>query len=394
MIRHRSMLACVAIVATIGVGLPGLVAATAGASTEPPPPSAPIDDADGARLPDGTDPGAGGPTTTTSPVTTDVSADPPTTTQAPTTAGPTTTTTTVAAAPPSTTQARRPPPPVAAPRRRDSDDNDGRAASELDGLVEHRRHDRRSSRQAVGAAHRGRNGDRLVRPDPPRLVRPVDQRRFGDHRLRHPTLRQRGLDLDHHRRRGQHLDHVHRERLDEPHPLPLPGLRPQRHRVEPGRQRRHGDPGQCAHCAALVGGGADQRVASAPPHVDGAAVQRRAGDHRLHHPTITQRLDRVDDDRRRRPRHHGVHRDRTERRHPLLLPHLRQDVDGDGSIEHHRQRHSAHQALGPPFHHRRAEQPLRPGAPDVGGAVVERRRGDHRLPHPTVVERHDVDEHR
>ena len=37
---------------------------------------------------------------------------------------------------------------------------------------------------------------------------------------------------------------------------------------------------------------------------------------------------------------------------------------------------------------------LRPGPPDVGGAVVERRRGDHRLPHPTVVERHDVDEHR
>ena len=39
MIRNRSMLACVAIVATVGVGLPGLVAATAGASTEPPPPA-------------------------------------------------------------------------------------------------------------------------------------------------------------------------------------------------------------------------------------------------------------------------------------------------------------------------------------------------------------------
>ena len=59
MIRNRSMLACVAIVAAIGVGLPGLVAATAGASTEPPPTSAPIEDADGATAPDGTDPGAG-----------------------------------------------------------------------------------------------------------------------------------------------------------------------------------------------------------------------------------------------------------------------------------------------------------------------------------------------
>ena len=281
-----------------------------------------------------------------------------------------------------------------APTDDDNDDNDGRAA-------ERARRSRRapSSRPSLLAPSRRRRAARSQRR-PARPARsaspgtPRDQRRFGDHRLRHPTLRQRGLDLDHHRRRGQHLDHVHRERLDEPHPLPLPGLRPQRHRVEPGRQRHHGDPGQCTHRATLVGGGADQRVASAPPHVDGAAVQRRAGDHRLHHPTITQRLDRVDDDRRRHPRHHGVHRDRTERRHPLLLPDLRQDVDGDGSIEHHRQRHSAHQALGPPFHHRRAEQRLRPGAPDVGGAVVERRRGDHRLPHPTVVERHDVDDHR
>ena len=237
MIRHRSMLACVAIVATVGVGLPGLVAATAGASTEPPPPSAPIDDAAGAPLPDVADPDAGGPTTTTSPVTTDVSADQPSTAQAPTyhdhdRCGRS----------PSTTQARPPPPP---PHR--SRTPPPRQRRQRRSRCERARRPRRapSARPSLLAPSRRRRAPRSQRRParPARSASPGTPRRstaVRRHRLRHPTLRQRGLDLDHHRRRSQHLDHVHRERLDEPHPLPLPGLRPQRHRVEPGRQHLHG----------------------------------------------------------------------------------------------------------------------------------------------------------
>ena len=46
MTRHRSVLACVAIAVAIGVGLPGLVAATADGGTEPPPTSASTENAD------------------------------------------------------------------------------------------------------------------------------------------------------------------------------------------------------------------------------------------------------------------------------------------------------------------------------------------------------------
>ena len=54
MTRHRSVLACVAIAVAVAVGLPGLAAATVGASTEPPSSSAPIEHADGAAaVPDG-----------------------------------------------------------------------------------------------------------------------------------------------------------------------------------------------------------------------------------------------------------------------------------------------------------------------------------------------------
>ena len=66
MTRHRSVLACVAIAAAIGVALPGLAAATTDGGTEPPPTSASID-----TVPDDPDPG----TTTTTPVTTVVAAD-------------------------------------------------------------------------------------------------------------------------------------------------------------------------------------------------------------------------------------------------------------------------------------------------------------------------------
>ena len=55
--------------------------------------------------------------------------------------------------------------------------------------------------------------------------------------------------------------------------------------------------------AALVDGGADERVGSGPSDLAGADVERRVGGHRLHHPTLTERHHRLDDDQRRRQHH-------------------------------------------------------------------------------------------
>ena len=63
--------------------------------------------------------------------------------------------------------------------------------------------------------------------------------------------------------------------------------------------------------------------------MDGAGLERRLGDHRLHHPTLTERLDRLGDDQRRCAHHDGLHRDRSDQRHPLLLPGLRQNAAGN-----------------------------------------------------------------
>ena len=54
-----------------------------------------------------------------------------------------------------------------------------------------------------------------------------------------------------------------------------------------------------------------------------AGVERRLGDHRLHHPALTERLVGLGDDQRWRPHADELHRDRTGQRHPLLLPGLR-----------------------------------------------------------------------
>ena len=49
------------------------------------------------------------------------------------------------------------------------------------------------------------------------------------------------------------------------------------------------------------------RVGPGPSDLGGAAVERRVGGHRLHHPALAQRHHRLDDDQRRRQRQHDVH---------------------------------------------------------------------------------------
>ena len=92
---------------------------------------------------------------------------------------------------------------------------------------------------------------------------------------------------------------------------------------QPGEQHRQRHPAHHADRAALAGGRADQPVRPDPPDLAGPGVERWLGDHRLHHPTLTERHDELDDDQRRRQHHHRLHRDRTDQRHPLLLPGLR-----------------------------------------------------------------------
>ena len=116
---------------------------------------------------------------------------------------------------------------------------------------------------------------------------------------------------------------LHGGRPDQRHPLLLPGLCQDGESNESGEQRRQRHPAHQADGAPLVGGGGDERVGPDPPHLGGAVVERRLGDHRLRHPTLTERFVELGDDQRWCAQHHGLHRGRSGQRHPLLLPGLR-----------------------------------------------------------------------
>ena len=105
-----------------------------------------------------------------------------------------------------------------------------------------------------------------------------------------------------------------------------------------------------ADCAALVGGRPDERVGPDPP-LPGPPPASNGGsaDHRLHHPTLTERFVELGDDQRWCAQHHGLHRERSGQRHPLLLPGLRPQRRRAEPGEQHRQRHPAHQADGAPL---------------------------------------------
>ena len=228
---------------------------------------------------------------TTSPATTDATAGPPTTAQASTTTvGPTTTTTTVAAAPPSTTTTTTTTTTVA-------------PASEGDGLVEHRRHYRRSPRRAVG---------------PALTAVAMATGSSGQIRLAwYAPLTNGGLAITDYliQRSANGVSGwtTIADGVSTATTYTVNGLAngaPYHFRVyarnaigsSPAGNVTTATPVNALTAPRGVGGGGDQCVASGPPHLDGAAVQRRAGDHRLPHPTITQRVDGMDDDCRRHPR--------------------------------------------------------------------------------------------
>ena len=97
----------------------------------------------------------------------------------------------------------------------------------------------------------------------------------------------------------------------------------------PRQQRRQHHPADCPDGTPIVGGSPDEPVRPDPPDLGGAAVERWLGDHRLHHPALPQRHDRLGDHQRRRQHRHRVHRDRPGQRHPLLLPGPRQERSPD-----------------------------------------------------------------
>ena len=131
------------------------------------------------------------------------------------------------------------------------------------------------------------------------------ERRLGDHRLRHPTLAQR------HDRLGDDQ----RRRATPTTAYTVTGLtngtryyfRVLASNAAGNRPRRATSPTpsreRCRGATALVDGDADQRVGPDPAVVAGAGVERRLGDHRLRHPALTQRHDRLGDDQRRRQHH-------------------------------------------------------------------------------------------
>ena len=68
---------------------------------------------------------------------------------------------------------------------------------------------------------------------------------------------------------------------------------------------------------------------------------------------------------------------------------LAKNAAGNSACVEHRQRHPAHRADRPAHVDRCPDQRLGSGATVVAAPRLQRRRGDHRLHHPTLTERHD-----
>ena len=211
------------------------------------------------------------------------------------------------------------------------------------GLLLHRhRHQRRRHRRALERAlrHPGdharraqpRHGRARQRPGQPHLDGPGLERRLGDHRL-HRDLEPRRPHL-HHDRRAR----LHGQRADERHQLLL-----HRHGHQRGRHGRRLEqplrhPGHRPRRAEPRLGSARRRPGHAD--LDGACLERRRGDHRLH--------------RDREPRRLHLHHDRRALVHGLRA-HERDDV----LLHRHRDQRRRNR--------RSLEQPLRDARDGTGG---------------------------
>ena len=147
-------------------------------------------------------------------------------------------------------------------------------------------------------------GNRSVRPD---VDCAVVQRRLGDHRLHHPTIAQRVDRLGHDHRWREHRHDVHGGRPGQRHSLLLPGLAKTARATSP--------PSNLVNAIPRTTPTAPRSLAAAPTNVSGQirltwlapVVERRVGDHRLRHPTLTERLVWLGDDQRWCAQHHRLH---------------------------------------------------------------------------------------
>ena len=150
----------------------------------------------------------------------------------------------------------------------------------------------------------GCGADQSVRPGPPQVGCAVVERRLGDHRLHHPTVRERH-DLDQHQRRSQHGDGLHRRRTHEWRPLLLPDSRQERCWHQSDQRGRQRDPENRSERAD--GAPWTLRSSRILPRLGGAGLQRRVRDHGLR----TRLLERaaLGEDRGWFPHHHAGLRD-------------------------------------------------------------------------------------
>ena len=124
-----------------------------------------------------------------------------------------------------------------------------------------------------------------------------------------------------------------------------------------------------------------QRFGPGAAVVVAAGFQWRLGDHRLHHPALTERHDRMADDQRRGANHHVLHRHWTGQRDPLLLPGAGPQRRRDRSGEQCDECDSPHEAVSArsPGHRRQCK-----GDAGVDPADVQWRVSDHALRAPTL----------
>ena len=134
-----------------------------------------------------------------------------------------------------------------------------------------------------GAPLADRRADERVGPGATDVGGAGLDRRLGGHRLPHPALTEREDRLGLDQRRCAHDDDAHSHRAGERQPLLLPGLRPQRCRLQPDQRRGERHPANSAWSATQSRGVRRRRGLLAAV---GRSGEQRIADHRLHRPGL------------------------------------------------------------------------------------------------------------
>ena len=129
------------------------------------------------------------------------------------------------------------------------------------------------------------------------------------------------------------------------------------------------------------------RVRRAPALVARSCEHRRRRDHGLCHRSVAERINGLDDARRRREHGDDLHRDQSDERNPLLLPDLREECGRFQGRDQPGVGGAADGADGAPDPGCVSGR-FGPGAVVVGSSREPRRRRDHRLRDPALTDRH------